>query len=71
MMASIAYSRTRGQIKSAQISISSSQENPVCLACSETVGVTKASDSDDTIYLSMAMEITTIFPFAANRNSAY
>ena len=30
-----------GQIKAAQISISSSHEHPVCLVCSETVGVTK------------------------------
>ena len=34
-------SRTNGQIRAAQISISSSQENPMCLVCSETVAVTK------------------------------
>ena len=34
-----------GQIKAAQISISSSQENPVCSVCSETVGVTKESET--------------------------
>ena len=44
-MASVAYSRTNGQIRAAQISISSSQENPMCLVCSETVAVTKEPET--------------------------
>ena len=31
---------TNGQIRAAQISISSSQENQMCLVCSETLAVT-------------------------------
>ena len=44
-MASVAYSRTNGHIRAAQISISSTQENPMCLVCSETVAVTKEPET--------------------------
>ena len=41
---------TNGQTRAAQISISSSQENPMCLGCSETVAVTK--EPETALYLS-------------------
>ena len=40
-----------GQIKAAQISISSSQENPVCLVCSETVGLGVTKESETTLFI--------------------
>ena len=42
---SVAYSRTNVQIRAAQITISSSQENQMCLVCSETVAVTNEHET--------------------------
>ena len=37
--------KINGHIRAAQISISSTQENPMCLVCSETVAVTKEPET--------------------------
>ena len=53
---------TNGQTRAAQISISSSQENPMCLGCSETVEVTKEPETAlYSIYLSTDIS-TSILP---------